>query len=161
MYDSGIIISEAASIEMKDLSLYKNLVKVKGKGGKERFVIFSRYSVHWINRYLDEVRPGLIKRSRRYLFLNKFGNCITRKGIWIRYKKIAKKAGMVSTPHALRHSFASVMLKGGAGIEIVQALLGHASIETTMIYTHVDEKQLEEAHRKYLPKIGGPLPFPA
>ena len=154
IYSSGLRISEAVWLNTDDLFLSKNLARVRGKGSKERLVVFGPEAVFWIKRYLNEVRPKLQgKKNGKALFLGKSGTRLSRKGIWKNYCSLAMQAGLSTKLHTLRHSFATELLAGGADLRSVQELLGHADISTTQIYTHVDGGQLRDSHRKYLPNL--------
>ena len=156
IYSSGIRISEAAGLNVRDIDFSECVVRVKGKGGKERLAVFGPEASLWLKRYLDEARPALVvgHASVGALFLGRRGKRLSRKGIWKNYSRYANLAGTGSRVHTLRHSFATALLHGGADLRTVQALLGHADLATTQIYTHVDTGLLKESHRKYLPKLG-------
>ena len=154
MYSGGLRISEVVSLKITDVFIDKQLARVHGKGNKERLVIFGPEAAYWLKSYLNESRPLLLKaRLSRVLFVNKNGDKLSRKGIWKNYSKLAKEAAIITKPHALRHSFATELLKGGADLRSVQELLGHAEIVTTQIYTHVDQGRLRDSHKKYLPTL--------
>ena len=157
IYSSGLRISEAAGLNVRDIDFTAGVAKVKGKGSKERFAVFGSEASAWLKRYLNESRTVLVggKNERSpALFVGRGGKRLSRKGIWKNYSRYAAKAGTPSSVHTLRHSFATALLQGGADLITVQALLGHADISTTQIYTHVDSAMLKESHRKFLPKIG-------
>jgi integrase/recombinase XerD len=152
IYSSGLRISETVSLNCSDIAS-EGIVKVLGKGGKERLVVFGEQAKAWLKRYLDEARPKLIGKSRsKALFLSKNGKRLSRKGIWKNYALIAELAGISSKVHTLRHTFATELLAGGADLRSVQELLGHADLTTTQIYTHVNSR-LKESHRQFLPKL--------
>jgi integrase/recombinase XerD len=154
IYSAGLRISEAVSLNTGDLFLSKNLARVKGKGSKERLVIFGAEALFWLKHYIAEGRPKLLgRRSARALFLSKSGKRLSRKGIWKNYSSLAIQAGLSTKLHTLRHSFATELLTGGADLRSVQELLGHAEISTTQIYTHIDSGRLRDSHRNYLPKL--------
>lgn len=154
IYSCGLRVSEAVGLKRADLFLQEALIKVKGKGNKERFIPAGEYALHWLSVYLDKGRPKLLKRNRRtdMLFLNHWGRPLSRKGVWKRFKEIVNRANIKGKVHTLRHSFATHLLKGGADLRSVQELLGHADISTTQIYTHVEEEELKEYHKKYHPR---------
>jgi integrase/recombinase XerD len=158
IYSSGLRISEAAGLNVRDIDFKEGVVRVKGKGSKERLAVFGPEAALWLRRYLEEVRPKLADGGGRgaALFVGRSGKRLSRKGIWKNYVRYAALAGTGSRVHTLRHSFATGLLKGGADLRTVQALLGHADLTTTQIYTHVDSGLLKDSHRKYLPKIGKP-----
>jgi len=166
IYSSGIRISEAVGMNVRDVDFNEGIVKVRGKGSKERIAVFGPEAAMWLKRYLDESRPALAKggagnrghaESRTAnlaaLFVGRSGKRLSRKGIWKNYAKYAVLAGTSSKVHTLRHSFATGLLEGGADLRTVQALLGHADLATTQIYTHVDSGMLKESHRRYLPRL--------
>jgi integrase/recombinase XerD len=152
IYSSGLRISETVSLNCNDIAP-EGIVKVLGKGAKERLVVFGEQAKAWLKRYLDEARPKLTgKKPSKALFLSKNGKRLSRKGIWKSYALIAELAGISSKLHTLRHTFATELLAGGADLRSVQELLGHADLTTTQIYTHVNSR-LKESHRQFLPKL--------
>jgi integrase/recombinase XerD len=155
IYSAGLRVSELVRLEEKDVFWNERLMRVTGKGSKERMVVFGDVAAAWLQKYLDESRPQLAGRARpRGLFLSRRGRRLTRKGVWKNYKLLALVAGTGSKLHTLRHSFATELLAGGADLRQVQELLGHVDLATTQIYTHVDVSLLRENHRKYLPRLG-------
>ena len=168
IYSAGLRISEAAGLNIRDIDLAGGLAKVRGKGNKERLVIFGPEAAAWLTRYLQEARPlladGSGKRVKNQrikspaLFIGRSGKRLSRKGIWKNYARSAALAGTGSRLHTLRHSFATEMLAGGADLRTVQELLGHADLSTTQIYTHVDVGLLRESHRRYMPKLKDLVP---
>ena len=162
IYSSGLRISEASGLNVRDIDFKEGIARVKGKGSKERLTVFGSEAAMWLKRYLAEARPVLADRSGRSyrsvcshaLFLGRSGKRLSRKGIWKNYAQYAAIAGTGSRVHTLRHSFATGLLQGGADLRTVQALLGHTDLATTQIYTHVDVDLLKESHRKYLPRLG-------
>ena len=154
MYSCGLRVSEAADMTLDQLYLKEGFLKIIGKGEKERVVPIGEHAVHWIRRYLDEGRPQLMKGKRKnsFVFLNRFGGRLSRKGMWKRFKELAGLAGVEGKVHTLRHSFATHLLKGGADLRAVQELLGHSDIGTTQIYTHLGKDDLKEYHHKYHPR---------
>ena len=154
IYSAGLRISELVSLNVQDLVLSDGVAMVKGKGNKERLVVFGPDAVFWLKRYLDEVRPVFVKSQRRAaFFVSRQGKRLSRKGIWKNYKALACQAGISSKLHTLRHTFATELLAGGADLRSVQELLGHANLATTQIYTHVDSSFLRENHRQFLPQL--------
>jgi len=155
IYAAGLRISEAAGLDVRDIDFNEGIARVKGKGSRERLVIFGSEAAAWLKRYLDESRPVLAEGGGRIpaLFVGRSGKRLSRKGIWKNYARYAVMTGTGSRVHTLRHSFASGLLRGGADLRTVQALLGHADLATTQIYTHVDAGLLKESHRKYLPDL--------
>lgn len=155
MYATGLRISEIINLKLEDLHLTMGTLQTLGKGHKERIVPVGDEAIKWINRYLEEARPKLLKQKRsNYLFLNFHGNNLTRQGVWKNLKAKVRKAGIQKniTPHTLRHSFATHILENGADLRIVQELLGHADISTTQIYTHLSNKQLADIYNRAHPR---------
>ena len=162
IYSSGLRVSEAADLNVRDIDFNEGIAKVRGKGDKERLAVFGPVASAWLKRYLDESRPALAGGTTgnkvraaglAALFVGRSGKRLSRKGIWKNYAKYAALAGTGSRVHTLRHSFATGLLQGGADLRTVQALLGHADLATTQIYTHVDSTMLKENHRRYLPRL--------
>jgi integrase/recombinase XerD len=155
VYSSGLRVSEAVGLDIDDCFFDEALVRVTGKGGKERFVPFGSAAETALRAYLNEARPHFLKTGRKSnaLFLNRMGRRLGRKGIWKNYAALAAQNGVSSKLHSLRHSFATELLAGGADLRSVQELLGHADIATTQIYTHVAVSRLEEEHKKYMPRL--------
>ena len=155
IYSAGLRVCEASGINIKDIDINTGVAKVKGKGNKERIVLFGSEAAKLLKHYISFVRPklaGKVNKSQA-LFLSRNGKRLSRKGIWKNYAKWAALAGTSSHIHALRHSFATDLLEGGADLRTVQELLGHADLSTTQIYTHVERSVLRENHRRYLPKL--------
>jgi integrase/recombinase XerD len=155
IYSAGLRVSEAAGLNIRDIDIPGGTAKVKGKGNKERITPFGEEAAEKLAEYLRDVRPKLAGKTNKTqaLFIGKNGKRLSRKGIWKNYAKSAALAGVSSHLHALRHSFATALLKGGADLRSVQELLGHADLSTTQIYTHVDVGILRENHRRYLPRL--------
>jgi integrase/recombinase XerD len=155
IYSSGLRVSEAVSLDLSDLFFKEGVLRIIGKGSKERLVPFGRDAAVCLREYLRQSRPVLLgaKRSNA-LFLTRQGKRLGRKGIWKNYKTLAMLAGVSSRIHSLRHSFATELLAGGADLRSVQELLGHSDITTTQIYTHIDKARLREEHKKYIPILG-------
>ncbi len=150
VYSCGLRISEVCTLKLANLHLEERLILVHGKGDKERLVPFGDRAYEKLLIYLQEVRPELVKgRNVAELFVNYRGEPISRKGVWKRFKELEALSGVEAKVHTLRHSFATHLLQGGADLRSVQELLGHSDLSTTTIYTHVTDKQLEEAHEKY------------
>ncbi|MEI8094068.1 MAG: tyrosine recombinase [Spirochaetales bacterium] len=153
IYSAGLRVSEATGLTLDRLYLAEGVVRVTGKGDKDRFVPLGSQALRWLARYLEEARPRLLKDKRLVaVFLNFRGDELGRKGIWKNFKVYAVKAGLEGKVHTLRHSFATHLLAGGADLRSVQELLGHVSINTTQIYTHVDQGELSRQHRKFHPR---------
>jgi integrase/recombinase XerD len=159
IYSAGLRVSEAVSLNLRDLELSPGgdggIARVRGKGSKERLVVFGEPAAFWLRRYLEESRPKLSARVRSpALFIGRSGKRLSRKGIWKNYARYTRLRGASSRIHSLRHSFATELLSGGADLRSVQELLGHSDLTTTQIYTHVDVSLLRENHRKFLPRLG-------
>lgn len=155
-YSCGLRVSELAGLKLLQVLGGERLLRVRGKGSKERLIPIGRRAVRLLNRYLRDVRPTLTRKGRSAdaVFLNQRGSGISRKWIWRLVKKGRARAGIVTrmSPHTLRHSFATHLLEGGADLRAVQEMLGHADINTTQIYTHVDRSYLKEVHRTFHPR---------
>ena len=154
-YGAGLRVSEWIGIGVKDVVLDEGLVRVFGKGSKERLVPVGRNAIGALAIYLREQRPKLEQGAGKgRLFLNARGAPLSRMGAWKILQKYVKRAGIAKRvfPHTLRHSFATHLLEGGADLRAVQEMLGHADISTTQIYTHVDREYLRQVHRRYHPR---------
>ncbi len=155
LYCTGLRVSELLGLTTRDLNLEDGVILVRGKGSKQRFVPYVDSLKPLLESYLLQVRPALLGfRQTDLLFLNRLGGKLTRMGFWKILRAITLKAGLKQeiTPHTFRHSFATHLLEAGVNLRIVQALLGHASLNTTQIYTHVDTRYLIETHRMYHPR---------
>lgn len=154
-YGAGLRVSEWISLAVKDVQLDELVVRVFGKGGKERLVPIGRPAAGAVAVYLRELRPRLERgKGEGRLFLNARGGPLSRMGAWTILRKYVERAGIEKpvTPHTLRHSFATHLLEGGADLRAVQEMLGHADISTTQIYTHVDREHLRQVHRQFHPR---------
>jgi integrase/recombinase XerD len=154
-YGAGLRVSEWITLGIRDLILEEKLVRVFGKGSKERLVPIGRSAIGAVATYIRELRPDLEKgQGKGILFLNARGEPLTRMGAWKILRKYVDRAGIKKavSPHTLRHSFATHLLEGGADLRAVQEMLGHADISTTQIYTHVDREYLRSVHRKFHPR---------
>jgi integrase/recombinase XerD len=154
-YASGLRLAELRGIRLEQLRLEAGFINVIGKGNKERVVPVGRSAIESIERYLQSGRPKLItQRSPANLFLTRRGTPFAGVTLWLRIKKRVERRGIERniTPHMLRHSFATHLLENGADLRVIQEMLGHASISTTEIYTHVSGKRLHEVHRKFHPR---------
>jgi integrase/recombinase XerD len=154
LYASGLRASELCDLKVKDVNLQVGWVRVLGKGMKERIVPLGRAAAEAIGRYLLDSRPKLDRRGSDRLFLSRSGKRMERVGLWMLVEKYARASGILKnvSPHTLRHCFASHLLGGGADLRVVQELLGHSDIQTTQIYTHVDQSRLKGVHKKYHPR---------
>ncbi|MEC8928901.1 MAG: tyrosine recombinase [Verrucomicrobiota bacterium] len=154
-YASGLRLAELRELRLEQLHLEEGFITVIGKGNKERVVPVGRAAIDAINRYLDAGRPQLVKpRTPANVFLSQRGTPFAPSTLWLRIKKRICHAGITRnlTPHMLRHSFATHLLENGADLRVIQELLGHASISTTEIYTHVAGKRLREVHDQFHPR---------
>lgn len=152
IYSCGLRVSEAGELKLNNIFLKERIIKITGKGGKERFVPVGDIADFWLKKYINESRISLAKKRTNYIFLNSRGIKLSRKGMWKRFKEICSLAGVEGKIHTLRHSFATHLLSGGADLRSVQELLGHSDITTTQIYTHVDESKLKQSHEAFHPR---------
>jgi integrase/recombinase XerD len=154
LYGAGLRVSEATGLDKTGVDLDERLVRVIGKGNKERVVPIGRPAVEALRRYLARGRPHLDRRHRPELFLNAKGGPLTRAGAFLILRKLAEKAGLEPQrvhPHLLRHSFATHLLEGGADLRSVQEMLGHADLSTTELYTHVTDRRRRELYYRAHP----------
>jgi integrase/recombinase XerD len=154
-YGAGLRVSEWITLGLRDVLLEEGLVRVFGKGSKERLVPIGRSAIGAVAVYLRELRPRLEKgEGKGILLLNARGRPLTRMGAWKILRGHVERAGITKhvSPHTLRHSFATHLLEGGADLRAVQEMLGHVDISTTQIYTHVDREYLRQVHRSYHPR---------
>lgn len=161
IYSAGLRVSEAVSLSLEDIFFHEQLLKVHGKGGKERIIPFGGQAADYMLQYLKDARLALLKPQRREhtattgaVFLNNRGARLTRKGIWKRLQEIEQLSGVTAKIHTLRHSYATHLLAGGADLRSVQRLLGHSSITTTQVYTHIEDKDLEAYHHRFFEQDG-------
>jgi integrase/recombinase XerD len=156
LYATGMRVSELITVRQRDVQEDQGIVKVLGKGSKERLIPIGRSALNWIERYRKECRALLLKRNvtEDVLFLNARGTRMTRMAIWKIVQTYARRAGVRKEvhPHTFRHSFATHLLEGGADLRAVQEMLGHSDISTTQIYTHIDREYLKEVHRTFHPR---------
>jgi integrase/recombinase XerD len=155
LYATGMRVSELCELPISCLNLEAGFVLIKGKGGKERVCPIGEMAMDRVKTYLQQARPLLLKgRESPFLFLNNRGGRMSRQGFWKILRHYALKAGITKhlTPHTLRHSFATHLLERGADLRFIQAMLGHADIGTTQVYTHVNQEYLKQLHRKYHPR---------
>lgn len=155
LYASGLRVSECASLTLGSVKFDEGIVRVRGKGNKERIVPAGRPVLALLEEYLRTVRPQFLKNpSVPNLFLSYRGKPLDREWIWSLVKETAREAGIQKNihPHTLRHSFASHLLENGADLRVIQEMLGHADISTTQIYTHVDKLSLLDIHHKFHPR---------
>jgi integrase/recombinase XerD len=156
LYATGSRASEVVNLGLADLHLDSGFCKCTGKGNKQRIVPLGRFAVNALRAYLDGLRPRLTASSpdAPWVFVSRGGRALTREMLWVLVKKYARRAGLHPkvSPHTLRHSFATHVLAGGADLRTVQEMLGHASINTTQQYTHVDRDRLKAIHRQFHPR---------
>ena len=154
-YGAGLRVSEWISLGVRDVMLQDHVVRVFGKGSKERLVPIGRRAIGAIAIYLRELRPKLEKgEGKGRIFLNSRGRPLSRMGAWKILRKYVDQVGITKpvSPHTLRHSFATHLLEGGADLRAVQEMLGHVDISTTQIYTHVDREYLRSVHKQFHPR---------
>ena len=154
LYASGVRISELVNIKFSDLDLERNIIKVFGKGSKERLVPFGEDAAQCISAYIDERKKNKDIASIKYIFLNNRGSKISRHAFWHRLKEYCLEIGLKRdiSPHTLRHAFATHLLNRGADLRSVQVLLGHSDLSTTQIYTHIAKQRLSELVKKHHPR---------
>lgn len=155
LYASGLRVSELVGLQIFQTDLNVGLVKIMGKGSKERLVPLGEWALEWIRKYQLEARPAFLKSPNEYLFLTRLGTPMTRQMFWSIVKQYAVQSGIdtaLISPHVLRHAFATHLLNHGADLRVVQLLLGHSDISTTQIYTHVAQERLKSIHSKHHPR---------
>lgn len=156
LYSCGLRVSELVNLTLDQLFLEIEYIKVKGKGNKERLVPVGQWAIEWIERYIKEVRSKqkIKHEAQNIIFLNRNGNKLSRVMVFYIIKEAVKQANIQKniSPHTLRHSFATHLVENGADLRVVQDILGHASITTTEIYTHVDTSFLHQEYKKYHPR---------
>jgi integrase/recombinase XerD len=154
MYASGMRASEVLVLRVEDLNVAAGYVVCTGKGSRQRLVPVGAQALHWVRRYLDGGRRVARSPDAGILFLNPRGRTLSRQGLWGILKRCARRAGLRAgvSPHTLRHSFASHLLERGADLRSVQAMLGHADISTTQIYTHLPSTVVRDMYRKFHPR---------
>lgn len=155
VYACGLRVSELIALTLPQLNLRQGVVRVTGKGNKERLVPLGEEAAGWVERYLGQSRPALLRgRVSDHLFPGRGGAPLTRQACWHRIKRYALEAGIRSpiSPHTLRHAFATHLLNHGADLRVVQLLLGHSDLSTTQIYTHVARARLQQLHGEHHPR---------
>ncbi|MFO3702052.1 site-specific tyrosine recombinase XerD [Staphylococcus felis] len=155
LYATGMRVSELIHIEVEDINLMMGFVKVFGKGKKERIVPLGETVIEYLEYYIQNIRPKLLKKNVTHtLLLNVHGNPLSRQGVWKIIKQTGLKAGIYKslTPHTLRHSFATHLLENGADLRAVQEMLGHSDISTTQLYTHVSSAQIRKIYQQFHPR---------
>ena len=155
LYATGLRVTELVSLQLEQINSRLGVIRVVGKGDKERLVPVGDEALHWVERYLREGRPLLAGNLREEtLFLSRRGQAMTRQTFWYRVKRYAVESGIDKplSPHVLRHAFATHLLNHGADLRVVQMLLGHADLSTTQIYTHVAQHRLQQLHQAHHPR---------
>lgn len=155
LYASGLRVSELVGLKLGEVSLTQGVVRVFGKGGKERLVPMGEECLEWLESYLADSRPALLAGRRdEAVFVTRRGAAMTRQAFWYLIKRYAQQAGIASTlsPHTLRHAFATHLLNHGADLRVLQMLLGHSDLSTTQIYTHVARERLKSLHAEHHPR---------
>ena len=155
LYATGLRVSELVNVETAQINLRQGVIRVLGKGGKERLVPMGEEALEWVRNYLFHSREKIVgDKATRALFPTSMGDSMTRQAFWYRVKKYALKAGIPKSlsPHTLRHAFATHLLNHGADLRVVQMLLGHSDISTTQIYTHVATARLKNLHAAHHPR---------
>ncbi len=156
LYACGVRVSELIGLKVSNIFFEEEIIRVFGKGSKERLIPIGSSAIKWVRKYLVNSRPLLEKKvkSENYLLLNNRGTKLSRMGIWKMVDKYTREAGIQKEvhPHTFRHSFATHLLEGGADLRAVQEMLGHADISTTQIYTHIDREYIKQVHKDFHPR---------
>lgn len=154
LYATGLRVSELVGLELENINQRQGVVRVFGKGSKERLVPMGQEADYWIDKFKKEGRPALLKAQSEVVFPSKRGVTMTRQTFWHRIKLYAQRAGIRKSlsPHTLRHAFATHLLNHGADLRVVQLLLGHSDLSTTQIYTHIVKERLKSLHAKHHPR---------
>jgi len=155
LYACGLRVSELVGLQLGQVNLRQGVVRITGKGGKERLVPLGEEALAWLERYLREARPSLLQgRAGSALFPTGRGATMTRQAFWYLIKRYALSAGIAKplSPHTLRHAFATHLINHGADLRVVQLLLGHSDLSTTQIYTHVARERLKDLHARHHPR---------
>lgn len=156
LYATGLRVSELISLELSQLNLQMGVVRVFGKGNKERLVPIGDVAVEWVSEYLNASRPELMRGQGvcNAAFVTRRGGGMSRQAFWYLIKRYAAEAGIEQklSPHTLRHAFATHLLNHGADLRVLQMLLGHSDLSTTQIYTHIAQARLQEVHQKHHPR---------
>lgn len=161
LYAAGLRVSELVGLTLTQLSLRQGLVRIVGKGNKERLVPLGEEALAWVERYLRQGRPSLLgTASSDQVFPGRAGAVMTRQTFWYRLRQMAQQGGVHKplSPHTLRHAFATHLLNHGADLRVVQLLLGHSDLSTTQIYTHVAQQRLKSLHGMHHPRAGNQPP---
>ena len=155
MYGTGLRVSELVSLTVNDIDLTNCIIRVMGKGSKEREIPLGEFSIYYLTLYLDKRKTMLKGYNEEALFVNNHGKKMTRQGFFKNLKKILKEKGLNDeiSPHTLRHSFATHLLNRGADLRSIQEMLGHSDISTTKIYTHISDDKVSKDYKKYHPRV--------
>ena len=156
LYAAGLRVSELVNLKITEINLRQGVLRVTGKGSKERLVPIGEEALRWLNGFVKDSRPSLLKgvTASDVVFPSNRGGCMTRQAFWYRVKLHAQTAGIRThlSPHTLRHAFATHLLNHGADLRVVQLLLGHSDLSTTQIYTHVAKHRLKSLHKQHHPR---------
>jgi integrase/recombinase XerD len=155
LYATGVRVSELINLKMSQINLNQGVLRIIGKGDRERLIPLGDEAQDWVREFIDGPRVEiLLERQTDYLFPTRRGDRMTRQAFWHIIKRYAKKAGIVKklSPHTVRHAFATHLLNNGADLRVVQLLLGHSDVSTTQIYTHVARERLKELHTRHHPR---------
>jgi integrase/recombinase XerD len=156
LYASGLRVSELVNLKVNEMNLRQGVLRIVGKGSKERLVPLGEEAINWINRFMLEARDDLLKRdlNKDVVFPSNRGSTMTRQAFWYRIKAHAQTAKIQKklSPHTLRHAFATHLLNHGADLRVVQLLLGHSDLSTTQIYTHIAQHRMKELHQAHHPR---------
>lgn len=155
LYATGLRVSELVTLKLEQINFRQGVIRVSGKGNKERLIPVGEEALEWLDSYVEQVRGDLLKaRQSHYLFPTRRGPVMTRQTFWYMIKRYAKVAGINRplSPHTLRHAFATHLLNHGADLRVVQLLLGHSDLSTTQIYTHVARERLKALHGQFHPR---------
>lgn len=155
LYATGLRVSELVQLKLSQVNLRQGVVRVMGKGDKERLVPMGEVAMNWVDQYILQARSDLTKGKQvEYLYLTKRADLMTRQAFWYNIKRYAIVAGIQCSlsPHTLRHAFATHLINHGADLRIVQLLLGHSNLSTTQIYTHVAKVRLKQLHLEHHPR---------
>ena len=153
MYATGLRVSELVNLKLNDIDLESDLIRTLGKGSKERIIPIGDYAIYYLKKYILEYRPLLLKTNTDYVFLNNHGKKLSRQSFYKLVKDLAIKKNIKTefSPHTLRHSFATHLLDRGADIVSIKEMLGHSSLSTTQIYTHISNQKLKDEYTKFHP----------
>ena len=156
LYACGLRVSELTGLRLSEVNLRQGVIRIVGKGSKERLVPMGEEAIAWLQRYLSDARPELLKKNlaQDAVFPSTRGVAMTRQTFWYRIKEHARMAGITKklSPHTLRHAFATHLLNHGADLRVVQLLLGHSDLSTTQIYTHIARQRMKEMHQQHHPR---------